>query len=78
MDIQMPVLDGLEATRRIRAHDGTRFDPRVPIIALTAYAQAGEQRQFLEAGMDEAIAKPLEPQDILDSLGRVLAKGRAG
>ena len=73
MDIQMPVLDGVEATRRIRAgqHGG---DPDIPIIALTAYAQAGEHRVFLEAGMDEAIAKPLEPAEILQSLGRVLAR----
>ncbi|WP_459857034.1 PAS domain S-box protein [Humidesulfovibrio idahonensis] len=77
MDIQMPVLDGVEATRRIRAHDGTRYDPAIPVIALTAYAQADEQRGFLAAGMDEAISKPLEPTDIADALSRVLAR-RAG
>jgi len=77
MDIQMPVLDGVEATRRIRAHDGTRYDPAIPVIALTAYAQAEEQRGFLTAGMDEAISKPLEPSDIADALSRVLAR-RAG
>jgi PAS domain S-box-containing protein len=73
MDIQMPVMDGVEATRRIRAHDGTRFDPAIPIIALTAYAQPDERREFLAAGMDEAIAKPLEPEDITNALARVLA-----
>jgi len=73
MDIQMPVMDGLEATRRIRSHDGSRFDPTIPVIALTAYAQVGEHRQFLAEGMDEAIAKPLEPGDITESLSRVLA-----
>jgi PAS domain S-box-containing protein len=74
MDIQMPVMDGVEATRQIRAHDGSRFDPGIPIIALTAYAQEEEQRVFLTAGMDEAISKPLEPSDISDALARVLAR----
>jgi len=74
MDIQMPVLDGVEATRRIRAHDGARYDPAIPVIALTAYAQADEQRGFLAAGMDDVISKPLEPGDIADALSRVLSR----
>jgi len=73
MDIQMPEMDGVEATRRIREGLAGR-DPELPIIALTAYAQAGEQREFLAAGMDEAIAKPLEPEDILNALARVLTR----
>jgi len=73
MDIQMPEMDGVEATRRIR--EGLAgSDPDIPVIALTAYAQAGEHREFLDAGMDEAIAKPLEPADILESLDRVLTR----
>ncbi len=73
MDIQMPEMDGVEATRRIR--EGLAgSDPHIPVIALTAYAQAGEHREFLDAGMDEAIAKPLEPADILESLARVLTR----
>jgi two-component system CheB/CheR fusion protein len=75
MDIQMPEMDGVEATRRIR--EGLAGDdPDIPIIALTAYAQAGEHRVFLDAGMDEAIAKPLEPADILYALARVLGRKR--
>jgi PAS domain S-box-containing protein len=73
MDIQMPEMDGVEATRRIREGLAGR-DPEIPIIALTAYAQAGEQREFIAAGMDEAIAKPLEPEDILNALARVLTR----
>ncbi|MHC1700167.1 MAG: ABC transporter substrate binding protein [Humidesulfovibrio sp.] len=73
MDIQMPEMDGVEATRRIRAHDGSLYDPRIPIIALTAYAQMSEHKAFLEAGMNEAISKPLELADILEALGRALA-----
>ena len=77
MDIQMPVMDGVEATRRIRASDGGRYDPNIPIIALTAYAQAGEHREFFAVGMDEAITKPLEPQDITRALSRVWARRAA-
>ncbi len=74
MDIQMPEMDGVEATRRIRAHDDGSWDPNLPVIALTAYAQASEHRAFLEAGMDDAISKPLEMRDILDALARALAR----
>ena len=77
MDIQMPVMDGVEATRRIRASDGGRYDPNIPIIALTAYAQAGEHREFFAVGMDEAITKPLEPRDITRALSRVWARRAA-
>ena len=77
MDIQMPVMDGVEATRRIRASDGSRYDANIPIIALTAYAQASEHRQFFAVGMDEAITKPLEPQDITRALTRVWVRRRA-
>jgi PAS domain S-box-containing protein len=72
MDIQMPEMDGVEATRRIRSHGGASYDPRIPIIALTAYAQLSEHKIFLDAGMDVAISKPLELADILEALGRVL------
>jgi PAS domain S-box-containing protein len=74
MDIQMPEMDGVEATKLIRAHDGSRYDPRIPVIALTAYAHADEHRVFLEAGMDEVVSKPLEGADILNALARVLAR----
>ncbi len=77
MDIQMPEMDGVEATRRIRAHTGKDWDPDIPIIALTAYAQASEHKAFLEAGMDAAISKPLEMQDILLALERCLARRKS-
>ncbi|MDQ7836519.1 MAG: ABC transporter substrate binding protein [Humidesulfovibrio sp.] len=72
MDIQMPEMDGMAATKAIREHDGTLFDPGIPIIALTAYAQLRERKAFLEAGMNAAIAKPLELTDILEALAQVL------
>jgi len=58
MDLQMPVMDGFEATRRIRDHEGWR--PRTPIIALTANAMAGQMERCLAAGMDGFLTKPLE------------------
>jgi PAS domain S-box-containing protein len=72
MDIQMPEMDGVQATLRIRGHDGSRFDPQIPIIALTAYAQTSEHKAFLEAGMNAAISKPLELEDISKALGLAL------
>ncbi len=67
MDVQMPEMDGIEATRRLRA---SGRHPRLPVIALTAHALAADRQRFLDAGMDDYLAKPIEEQDLL----RVLAK----
>jgi len=74
MDIQMPVMDGLEATRRIRENADGLFDPQVPIIALTAYAMAGDRERFLEAGLDDHLAKPVKVSEMLDSMKRALER----
>jgi two-component system CheB/CheR fusion protein len=60
MDVQMEVMDGLEATKKIRADVSRYFDPKIPIVAMTAYAMRGDRERFLLAGMDDYIAKPFD------------------
>jgi two-component system, cell cycle response regulator DivK len=62
MDIQLPVFDGYEATRRIRANPETRS---IPIIAVTSYALSGDESKVLAAGCDGYVAKPFSPRKIL-------------
>ena len=61
MDMMMPVMDGLEATRRIRASETSR---RIPIVAMTANAMESDRDRCLAAGMDDYIAKPIKPQHL--------------
>jgi CheY-like chemotaxis protein len=73
MDVQMPEMDGLEATRRIRAEDSPARNPRIPIIALTAHAMKEDRQRSLAAGMDDHAAKPINSAIIRQILGRHLA-----
>ena len=73
MDIQMPIMDGLEATRRIR-EDG-RFD-NLPIIAMTAHATQEDRRKCLDAGMVDFMTKPVEPDQLLTGLSRWIKRER--
>jgi PAS domain S-box-containing protein len=73
MDCQMPVLDGYEATRQIRAGQVPNLDRRVPIIALTAYAMESDRQKCLAAGMDEFVSKPIRYEELKAAIERVLA-----
>ena len=79
MDIQMPVMDGVEATRRIRGDASGRIDPNIPVVALTAYAMAGDRESFLAAGLDSYVAKPVEIGRLLEAVAEaVSARKTAG
>ncbi|MBF0420751.1 MAG: response regulator [Magnetococcales bacterium] len=69
MDLQMPVLDGYGATEKIRAKDGFN---RLPIIAMTANAMAGEREKCLAAGMNDYVSKPIDLQQLFTTLARWL------
>jgi CheY-like chemotaxis protein len=71
MDIQMPVMDGLAATRQIRAMAYPHCD--VPIIALTANAMNGDRERYLAEGMTDYVAKPIDQAALFDALARVSA-----
>nr|MBF0223011.1 response regulator [Desulfobulbaceae bacterium] len=73
MDVQMPVMDGLTATRTIRDHEKSSRRVHVPIIAMTANAMKGDREKCIEAGMDDYIAKPLKKIAIADMIDRWLS-----
>ncbi|HSS01960.1 MAG TPA: response regulator [Kofleriaceae bacterium] len=71
MDIQLPGIDGLELTRRLKADPGTRD---IIIIAVTAYAMKGDQDKALAVGCDDYITKPIDTRALPDTIARHLAK----
>jgi CheY-like chemotaxis protein len=71
MDVQMPEMDGLEATARIRAKQ-RQTGSRTPILAMTAYALKGDRQRCLEAGMDGYIAKPIRADELFDAIEALL------
>ncbi|HYE45507.1 MAG TPA: ATP-binding protein [Caulobacter sp.] len=73
MDIQMPVMDGVEATQTIRAEERRQALPRTPILALTANAMTYQVEQYLEAGMDGHVSKPIELQRLYVAIEHALA-----
>ena len=70
MDIQMPEMDGFEATRQIREPGSKVLDRDVPIIAMTAYAMAGDEAKCLASGMNDYIAKPIDPHILANVVGK--------
>jgi PAS domain S-box-containing protein len=74
MDVQMPEMDGLEATRQIRAPESYVLDHDIPIIAMTAHAMAGDRERCLKAGMNGYISKPIDPMKLAEELEKWLSK----
>ncbi len=74
MDVQMPEMDGLAATRSIRESGSKVLNHNVPIIAMTAHAMQGDEEICLSAGMNDYISKPVQPQDMLDKIHKHLIK----
>jgi two-component system cell cycle response regulator DivK len=70
MDMSLPVIDGWEATRRIKANDATR---RIPVIALTAHAMAGDREKAIEMGCEDYDTKPVELPRLLGKIAALLA-----
>ena len=74
MDLNLPVLDGWEATRRLKSHPETQH---IPIIALSAHASAGHRERAVAAGCDEFEAKPVNFQPFVEKIRAVLARSSA-
>ena len=73
MDVQMPVMDGLEATSRLRVLEKEN-GAHIPVLALTAYAMRGDSERCIEAGMDGYVTKPVQPDELYRTILHVLAK----
>ena len=73
MDLSLPVMDGWEATRRLKADDRTR---RIPVVALTGHALAGHSKGAKDAGCDSFLAKPCLPDQLVAEIRRMLAEGK--
>jgi two-component system cell cycle response regulator DivK len=69
MDIQLPIMDGYEATRRIKADPATRA---IPIIAVTSYALSGDEAKARAAGCDDFVPKPYSPRELLAKIRKYL------
>lgn len=71
MDINLPGIDGLEATKRIRESE---IQSSIPIIAITSYAMLGDRERIMEAGCDGYFEKPIDPITIMDKIHKIIQK----
>jgi len=76
MDVQMPVMDGLTAAKKIRKLDSGQKN--IPIIALTAHAMTGDREKSIQAGMNDHLTKPLDPEKLFMALTKWIAPGERG
>jgi CheY-like chemotaxis protein len=74
MDMSLPVIDGWEATRRVKSDDATKS---VPVIGLTAHAMSGDREKAIEAGCDDYDTKPVELERLIGKIERLLGAGKA-
>jgi CheY-like chemotaxis protein len=74
MDIQMPVMNGVETTKAIRQSSTVRDKKDIFIIAMTAYAMTGDREKFLDAGMNDYISKPIHIEKLNKALARIAEK----
>ena len=75
MDLSLPVVDGWEATRRLKAAAETE---RIPVIALTAHAMQGDEERARACGCDDYLTKPIDEDRLFEKLARILARGQRG
>jgi PAS domain S-box-containing protein len=78
MDIQMPEMDGVEATRHIRAGKAGEAARAIPVVALTAYSMKGDRERFLTAGLDDYVSKPVDVDELFMVMRRVLDRPAGG
>ena len=76
MDVSMPQMNGLEATRKIRAAEAAA-GRRVPIVGVTAHALKGDRERCIEAGMDDYLSKPISPRALTQKIERWIGGGEA-
>lgn len=72
MDISMPMMDGVEATKKVRQSDTNTFNTNIPIIAVTAHVMQEERAQFIQAGMNEYVSKPVDSAKLLEAMRKVI------